>query len=148
MGSNTPTEANINNFCRSESFLIAPRNILGESIHREPAESCHHLHLNCKKLSARRPLREFLQSRFLVCLQQRKRKTASTQLAVSDQIREKVVSTLCNHQCNRSQNPVGNTADTVTYRLSANCSQYSRCDSPLHRGTRNVHLCLGPYALP
>jgi len=146
MGSNTPTEASITNFCRSESFLIAPRNILRESIHRDPAESCHHLHLNCKKLSARQRLRGFLQSRlwFISSRQEKRRALGSPSVNKL----EKVVSTLCNHQCNRSQNPVGNTADTGPYRLSANYNQYSRSDSPLHRGTQNVHLCLGPYDLP
>src|ERR1051325_3109969 len=51
MGSNTPTETRSVSFCRSDSLLIAARNILDESIHREPAESFHHSHLNCKKLS-------------------------------------------------------------------------------------------------
>ena len=60
MGSNTPTEASITNFCRSESFLIAPRNILRESIHRDVTESCHHSHRNCKKLSVQTSSLRFL----------------------------------------------------------------------------------------
>src|ERR1051325_11811270 len=60
MGSNTPTAASITNFCRSESLLSAPRNILRESIHRDLMESCHHSHRNCKKLSAQPSSLRFL----------------------------------------------------------------------------------------
>src|SRR5256885_11308102 len=52
MGRKTPTDASMVSFFRSDSFLIAPRNILRTSIHRDPKESCHHSHPNCKKLSS------------------------------------------------------------------------------------------------
>jgi len=58
------------------------------------------------------------------------------------------VNNLCNRQHNHSENPAGSTADTAPYYLTANYSQCSRSDNPLHRGTHTAHRCAGPYGLP